>query len=118
LRISVFPPLFLDTHLLTITILIGFIIGKILPFQNAYWIVLTIVVIMRQGYGLTKERTFQRIFGTILGGFIAFGILSFVHDSQLGGLAIIAMLLAFHLHQLIIKLDTFVTIYVILFMEF
>jgi uncharacterized membrane protein YccC len=47
---------------LTITILIGFIIGKALPFQNAYWIVLTIVVIMRQGYGLTKQRTFHRIF--------------------------------------------------------
>jgi uncharacterized membrane protein YccC len=60
---------------LTITILIGFIIGKALPFQNAYWIVLTIVVIMRQGYGLTKQRTFHRIFGTILGAFIAFGIL-------------------------------------------
>jgi uncharacterized membrane protein YccC len=90
---------------LTITILIGFIIGKILPFQNAYWIVVAIVVIMRQGYGLTKERTFQRIFGTILGGFIAFGILSFVHDSTiLGGLAIIAMLF-WLLHQLIIKLE-------------
>jgi hypothetical protein len=36
----------------------------------------------RQGYGLTKQRTFQRIFGTILGGFIAFGILFLVHDSQ------------------------------------
>jgi uncharacterized membrane protein YccC len=39
--------------------------------QNAYWIVLTIVVIMRQGYGLTKQRTFHRIF-KILGAFIAF----------------------------------------------
>jgi uncharacterized membrane protein YccC len=54
---------------LTITILIGFIIGKALPFQNAYWILLTIVV-MRQGYGLTKQRTFHRIFGTILGGLL------------------------------------------------
>jgi uncharacterized membrane protein (TIGR01666 family) len=100
---------------LTITILIGFIIGKILPFQNAYWIVLTIVVIMRQGYGLTKERTFQRIFGTILGGFIAFGILSFVHDSTiLGGLAIIAMLFGFSFTPTNYKVGaTFVTIYVI-----
>jgi uncharacterized membrane protein YccC len=84
---------------LTITILIGFIIGKALPFQNAYWIVLTIVI-MRQGYGLTKQRTFHRIFGTILGAFIAFGILFLVHDSTIiGGLAIIALLLDFHLLQ-------------------
>jgi uncharacterized membrane protein YccC len=61
---------------------------------------------MRQGYGLTKQRTFHRIFGTILGAFIAFGILFLVHDSTIiGGLAIIALLLLdFHLLQLIIKL--------------
>jgi uncharacterized membrane protein YccC len=42
---------------------------------------------MRQGYGLTKQRTFHRIFGTILGAFIAFGILFLVHDSTIiGGL--------------------------------
>ncbi|MGO4818015.1 FUSC family membrane protein [Flavobacterium sp. W22_SRS_FP1] len=100
---------------LTITILIGFLIGKVLPFQNAYWIVLTIVVIMRQGYGLTKQRTYQRIFGTILGGFIAFGILSIIHDSTIiGALAIIAMLFGFSFAPSNYKVGaTFVTIYVI-----
>jgi uncharacterized membrane protein (TIGR01666 family) len=100
---------------LTITIMIGFIIGKILPFQNAYWIVLTIVVIMRQGYGLTKQRTFQRIFGTIAGGFIAFGILFLVHDSTIiGGLAIIALLFGFSFTPTNYKVGaTFITIYVI-----
>jgi uncharacterized membrane protein (TIGR01666 family) len=100
---------------LTITILIGFIIGKVLPFQNAYWIVLTIVVIMRQGYGLTKQRTYQRTFGTILGGFIACGILSVIHDSTIiGGLAIIAMLFGFSFAPSNYKVGaTFVTIYVI-----
>jgi len=70
---------------------------------------------MRQGYGLTKQRTFQRIFGTILGGFIAFGILSFVHDSTIiGGLAIIAMLFGFSFTPTNYKIGaTFVTIYVI-----
>jgi len=100
---------------MTITILFGFIIGKVFPFENAYWIVLTIVVIMRQGYGLTKQRTYQRIFGTILGGFIAFGILSVVHDSTIiGGLAIIAMLFGFSFTPSNYKIGaTFVTIFVI-----
>ncbi|MFT7396482.1 MAG: putative membrane protein (TIGR01666 family) [Flavobacterium sp.] len=100
---------------LTITILIGFIIGKALPFQNAYWIVLTIVVIMRQGYGLTKQRTFHRIFGTILGAFIAFGVLFLVHDSTIiGGLAIIALLFGFSFTPTNYKVGaTFITIYVI-----
>ncbi|WP_016988323.1 FUSC family protein [Flavobacterium sp. ACAM 123] len=100
---------------LTITIMMGFIIGKVLPFQNAYWIVLTIVVIMRQGYGLTKQRTFHRIFGTILGGFIAFGVLYLVHDSTIiGGLAIIALLFGFSFTPTNYKIGaTFITIYVI-----
>jgi uncharacterized membrane protein YccC len=54
---------------LTITILIGFIIGKALPFKMPIGLT-TIVVIMRQGYGLTKQRTFHRIFGTILGALL------------------------------------------------
>jgi uncharacterized membrane protein (TIGR01666 family) len=100
---------------ITITILIGAIIGQILPFQNAYWILLTIVVILKQGYGLTKQRTYQRIYGTILGGLIAFGILSVLHDTTvIGSLAILAMLLGFSFTPTNYKIGaTFVTIYVI-----
>lgn len=100
---------------LTITLLIGFIIGQILPFQNSYWILLTIVVIMRPGYGLTNERTYHRIFGTLLGGAIAFGILIFVHDSTITAtLAILAMLLGFTYTPSNYKIGaTFVTIYVV-----
>ena len=100
---------------LTITILIGFIIGQLLPFQNVYWILLTIVVILRQEYGLTKQRTYQRIFGTLLGGLIAFGILSIVHDKNIiGSLAIIAMLFGFSFTPTNYKIGaTFVTLYVV-----
>ena len=100
---------------LTLTILFGFIIGKLLPFQNVYWILLTIVVIMRPGYGLTKQRSYERIFGTILGGIIAFGIISFVHNSfAISSFAIIAMLLGFTFTQTNYKVGaTFVTMYVV-----
>jgi len=100
---------------LTITILLGFIIGKLLPFQNVYWILLTIVVIMRPGYGLTKQRSYERIFGTILGGIIAFGIISVVHNSfAISAFAITAMLLGFTFTQTNYKVGaTFVTMYVV-----
>ncbi|WP_306352860.1 FUSC family protein [Flavobacterium sp. '19STA2R22 D10 B1'] len=100
---------------LTITMLIGFIIGKFLPFQNVYWILLTIVVIMRPGYGLTKKRSFERAFGTVLGGLIAFGIISFVHDNTiLAIMVILSMLLGLSFTQINYKISaTFVTIYVI-----
>lgn len=100
---------------LTITILIGFVIGEILLFQNVYWILLTIVVIMRPGYGLTKQRSFQRIFGTIFGGLIAFGVLSILHDTTIISiLAIVSMLLGFSFTHINYKISaTFVTMYVV-----
>ncbi|MGO4771913.1 FUSC family membrane protein [Flavobacterium sp. W22_SRS_FK3] len=100
---------------LTITILIGFIIGKFLPFQNVYWILLTIIVIMRPGYGLTKERSYNRIFGTILGGLLAFGIVSVVQNHvALSIFSIICMLLGISFTQINYKISaTFVTMYVV-----
>ena len=79
---------------ITTTLLIGLIIGKILPFENVYWILITIVVIMRPGYGLTKERTFSRFIGTIIGGGVGFAILAFDPSIQiLGGLSILFLIL-------------------------
>ncbi|MEW5676056.1 FUSC family membrane protein [Flavobacterium enshiense] len=100
---------------LSITILIGFIIGQVLPFQNGYWILLTIVVIMRPGYGLTKQRSFERIYGTLLGGAIAFGILYFTQNHYvLGTLSVIAMVFGYAYSQINYKIGaTFVTVYVI-----
>lgn len=101
---------------ITITILLGYMIGKVLPLENVYWIILTIVVIMKQGFGLTNERTYHRIFGTVAGGFIAFGILYIIHDSYIiSTIAIIAMLLGFSFNPSNYKIGaTFITIYVVL----
>lgn len=100
---------------LTVTILVGFIISKTLSFHNEYWILLTIVVIMRPGYGLTKKRSFERIFGTIAGGLIAFGILYFVHNNIIISLlTILCILLGFSFAQTNYKISaTFVTMYIV-----
>lgn len=68
-------PIFKHSLRLSVTVLIGFLLGSIFSLQNAYWIILTIIVIMRPNYGLTKERSKHRIIGTILGGLIAAGII-------------------------------------------
>jgi uncharacterized membrane protein (TIGR01666 family) len=100
---------------LTITIALGFIIGLVFNFENTYWILLTIVVIMRPGYGLTKQRSFQRIVGTITGGIIAFAFLTFVHHTIIiGTLAIVCMILGFAFTATNYRIGaTFVTIYVV-----
>ncbi|TPD66910.1 FUSC family protein [Flavobacterium microcysteis] len=100
---------------LTATIMIAFLLGSLFPFQNVYWILLTIVVIMRPGYGLTKERSFHRIIGTVAGGLIAFAILLVVHNHIIiGALAITSMILGFTFTSINYKVGaTFVTIYVV-----
>lgn len=100
---------------LTITIAIGFIIGAVFPLQNVYWILLTIIVIMRPGYGLTKQRSYQRIIGTVTGGIIAFTFLSFVsHSVIIGTLSIVCMILGFAFTTVNYRIGaTFVTIYVV-----
>ncbi|HEX8575262.1 MAG TPA: FUSC family membrane protein [Flavobacterium sp.] len=100
---------------LTVTLIIGFTIGKLFVFQNSYWILLTIIVIMRPGYGLTKQRSYDRIIGTVVGGLIAFGLLHFIKDyTFIGTLAVLCMLLGFAFTQINYTVGaTFVTIYVV-----
>jgi uncharacterized membrane protein (TIGR01666 family) len=100
---------------ITTTLLIGFIIGKILPFENVYWILLTIVVIMRPGYGLTKERTSNRFIGTLIGGILGFAVLATGPNATiLGGLTILFLILGLTFNPSNYKIGTtFITLHVI-----
>jgi uncharacterized membrane protein YccC len=64
-------PIFKHAARLTIAMLLGYGIGTYFSLQNTYWILLTIVVIMRPGYTLTKERSKHRLYGTLIGAAIA-----------------------------------------------
>ena len=65
-----------------IVMLIGFVVAKSLNFAHSYWILLTILVISKPGFSLTKERNYQRLFGTVIGAFIGMGILVYIHDKN------------------------------------
>ncbi|WKV12063.1 FUSC family protein [Marivirga harenae] len=64
-------PIFKHAARLTVAMLLGYGIGTYFSLQNTYWILLTIVVIMRPGYTLTKERSKHRLYGTFIGAGIA-----------------------------------------------
>lgn len=100
---------------MTITLVTGYIIGKLLPLQNEYWILMTIVVIMRPGYGLTKQRTKERLLGTVIGGLIALAVLYFIKSTSiLVPLTIITMITGYWLSYSHYKVAvTLITIYVI-----
>ncbi len=65
-----------------IVMLIGFVVAKSLDFAHSYWILLTILVISKPGYTLTKQRNYERLIGTIAGAFIGMGILVYVNDKN------------------------------------
>lgn len=102
---------------LTITVVAGLIISDVFNLLNGYWILLTIVVIMRPGYGLTKQRSFERVIGTVAGGLIAFGLLYLIQENVqvLAYLVVISMILGYWFSHTDYKVGvTFVTIYVVL----
>ncbi|WP_452225846.1 FUSC family membrane protein [Lacinutrix cladophorae] len=100
---------------LSITILLGFLLGSILDLKNAYWIVLTIIVIMRPNYGLTKERSKNRIIGTIIGALIATSIVLLTKNTTIYMvLAVTSLTFAFSLIQQSYKVGAaFITIHIV-----
>jgi len=61
--------------------LVGFITAKtISQGHHSYWILLTIIVILKPGFSLSKQRNYQRLIGTICGGIIGISLLLLVHD--------------------------------------
>ncbi|MBJ7881056.1 FUSC family protein [Gelidibacter salicanalis] len=84
----------------TVAMVFAFILGTLLDIRNTYWILLTIIVIMRPNYGLTKERSKDRIVGTLIGAAIAVGIVLLTQNVIIYAvLAIISLTLAFSLVQ-------------------
>lgn len=101
---------------ITIALCVGMLLGEVLPLQKAYWILLTIIVIMRPGYGLTKQRSKERVLGTLFGGFIAIVFLYLTDNTTVIAIAtIITMIfgnwLAYSHYRIGVM---FITIYVIL----
>jgi uncharacterized membrane protein YccC len=66
---------------MAVTMLIGLLVSLKLDHQNAYWILITISVILRPNYGLTKQRGFHRILGTLAGAAFSLTIVYFTNDN-------------------------------------
>jgi uncharacterized membrane protein YccC len=64
----------------SIATLTGYIISGFLPFGHGYWILLTVIVILKPAYSLTKKRNYQRLMGTLAGALTGLLIIWFVTD--------------------------------------
>jgi uncharacterized membrane protein YccC len=84
----------------TVAIVFAYLLGTYLDIRNTYWILLTIVVIMRPSFGLTKERSKDRIIGTFIGAAVAIGIVLLTQNIIVYSvLALVSLILAFSLIQ-------------------
>lgn len=76
--------------------LAGYWLGQMLPIGHAYWVVLTIVVILKPAYAITRQRNIDRLLGTFIGVAIGAGILySTTQTSVLLVIMLLFMLLSF-----------------------
>jgi uncharacterized membrane protein (TIGR01666 family) len=74
----------------------GFLISEFFPFGHGYWIMLTIIVILKPAYSITKSRNRDRLLGTLAGVAIGIIILMIVRDKYLMiGFMIVLMVLAY-----------------------
>jgi len=66
---------------LAVTCLVGFLISlQISLGSHSYWVVLTVLVILRPGFSLTKRRNTERILGTLIGGIAGVLVLYLIDD--------------------------------------
>ncbi len=108
-------PIFKHSLRLGVMTMIGYGVGMLFSVQNPYWILLTLIVIMRPTFGLTKTRSKERTIGTLIGGTLAVGIVLITQNTTVYGiLAIVSLVIAFSMVQRNYKAAaTFITLSVV-----
>src|SRR3546814_1169403 len=81
---------------LTLAAVTGYLVSLIIAQDHSYWILMTVIIIMKPAFGSTKKRIYERLAGTVLGGLAGVGILLLVHNpAVLIGFLLLFIFLAF-----------------------
>lgn len=95
-NLSINSNIFRHSVRVSLSLVAGYFLSKILPFGHGYWILLTIIVILKPAYSLTKQRNIERLTGTFTGAVVGALILWVIRDDRaLVGLMIIGMVIAY-----------------------
>ena len=76
----------------SIAVIAGYLFSLFFPLGHSYWILLTIVVILKPAYSLTKSRNIDRLLGTILGIAIGIPFIYFIQDKTVLLLVMIVLM--------------------------
>src|SRR5690606_36386178 len=104
-----------------ITCGVGFMIAKLISTgHHSYWILMTIIIILKPGFSLTKEKNFDRFIGTLAGGLVGILLLGFVdYPNILFGLIVFFMIGTYTFVRLnYIVMVIFLTPYVLILFHF
>ena len=64
---------------MALAMLLGFVLTQLIDYgHHSYWLLLTISVILKPAFSLSKQRNLERMIGTVAGGLIGVLILTFV----------------------------------------
>ena len=75
--------IFRHSFRVSIATIVGYIIASMLPYgHHEYWILLTVVVILKPAYSLSKRRNFERLTGTLCGALAGLILLYFITDDR------------------------------------
>ncbi|MGK5027775.1 FUSC family membrane protein [Janthinobacterium sp. RB2R34] len=75
-------PIFRFALRVSMAISVGLMIGHWLPYAaHSYWIVLTIVIILRPTFSMTRQRRADRIIGTIIGCVVTAIVIRYIHSN-------------------------------------
>lgn len=95
----------------------GYLIAMMLKLNHSYWVLLTILVILKPSYSLSRQRNYNRMIGTVAGAVIGVGFL-FLIDNRYWLLAVMILLMLLCYSFIRTKYFTgvmFMTAYIIIF---
>ncbi|RYU84310.1 FUSC family membrane protein [Hymenobacter persicinus] len=87
---------------MTLACLVGYIVSKFfLHGHHGYWILMTTTYMLKPAFSLTKQRNYQRILGTVVGGVIGVAILLLVKDKTAQfALLVVLMVVAYSFQRI------------------
>jgi uncharacterized membrane protein YccC len=106
---------------LSLALLAGFVLTRLLDYgHHSYWVLLTISVILKPAFSLTRQRNFERIGGTLVGGIVGALILTFIDNRSVQiGFMILFMIGAYSAQRVnYIVMVLFLTPYILILFNF
>jgi len=76
-NLTIKSPVFRQAARMSMALVMGYLVGYVLNVEKVYWIMLTILLVLRFSYGITLKRAKMRVLGTSIGALLALLLVQF-----------------------------------------